>query len=138
MGVKSKLAQGGDGTAIPAGFCGNLVTSTNTVAGSLTGDNLITSITVNKGIYLCHGNVYLRPNSASSCAAKITTGASISGTAEAGLVRLEGSVNGDTLVCMPLILNVTADGTTINLRGYSSITSGAAGFTGTLDVYKLF
>jgi hypothetical protein len=51
MSVKSKLAQGGDGTAIPAGFVGEVVTSSKvqSVGASSTGATIGTFSGITKG-----------------------------------------------------------------------------------------
>jgi hypothetical protein len=134
MGTKSILVQSGDGTATPEGMVGYAKSVTNTVAGTLSGDNLIAQLSLNKGKWMITANAYLRPSSQTQSVLQITTGSSITaGTTGPGMAKKEATLNGDTLVTSPLFLNVTADGTAVNLRGSTVAASTSTGYTGYME-----
>jgi hypothetical protein len=140
MANKVILVQGGDGTAVPSGMVGHSATSTATVSGAITANTstVITSHTLNKGVYLFFASAYLRPVSAAVSEVQITTGTTITGGAgSGGYGRAQAGVDGDVVQCAAVVLVIASDATAVNLVGKASQNSAAGGFSGTLGYTRI-
>jgi hypothetical protein len=90
MTAKAQLQSAGDGTAVPAGYVGQVISGasdgTTTVAGSNT-DKVVTTLSLSPGNWLIVGSVYFDP----------------SGTTT---IRLQSSISTGTLSGAGTILNI--------------------------------
>jgi hypothetical protein len=128
------------GTAIPSGVLGYNAATTATVSGAITANTntVITSHTLNKGVYLLFGSAYLRPVSTALSEVQITTGTTINGSAgSAGYGRLQAGIEGDVVQCASIVLTIAADATAVNLVGKAGQNSTAGGFSGTLGYVRI-